>query len=318
MSILRSNLLGCLSAIVLCTAATAATVVPVAPVPGSTATNVFGINDSNVIAGSFIDGSGVEHGFFGPANGTYTTLDAGSGGTQARGINNDGYIVGFSNSQDGDSSSQPNFERLPDGTMQTVQISGQPVDGQANGIANGTNKFVGGRWAHLQQHLVAYLGSSGHWHRDINVQALHESTEANGINTHDDIVGDYTFPPTHGFIENRSHFAIVDYPGDTEGTTSLNGINDRGHAVGQWLDTSGNWHSFLFDKHTATFTDIKVKGAASVQAWGINTAGAVSVTTDIGSFIWCKKASSCPAGGTPVEAPQRISPASVRTVAAGR
>jgi uncharacterized membrane protein len=318
MSVLRGNLLGCLWTVVLCATANAAVTVPIALLPGSTTTNAFGINDDNVIAGSFIDQNGAEHGFVGPVNGTYTTFDAGPGGTQARGLNNDGYIVGFSNSQIGDSTNQPNFERLPNGKILTVSWGTGALFGQTYGIANDSNKFVGARWDQHASHLFPYQGQHGDWDRDIGLQAPYETAAAYGINTHGDIVGGYSFPPAHGYIARRDKFAIVDYPGETEGTTRLSGTNDRGHAVGQWFDADGNMHSFLLHIASSAFIDIKVRGAKNVAAWGINNEGAVAVTTDIGAFIWCKKASSCPAGGTRVDAAEHVPPASVRTMTGGR
>ena len=96
---------------------------------------------------------------------------------------------------------------------------------------------------------------------------------------------------------------MVDYPsGDNQGTT-LEGINDNGLVVGQWVDSSDNTHSFLLDPSTNTFTDIDVSGASNVYAWAINAAGAVAVSSDAGSFIWCAKKSQCPTGGREVAAP---------------
>src|SRR4051794_13369801 len=42
------------------------TYIPVVPPAGAATTVAWGINDHNVIAGSFTDSSGVEHGFYGP------------------------------------------------------------------------------------------------------------------------------------------------------------------------------------------------------------------------------------------------------------
>ena len=95
----------------------------------------------------------------------------------------------------------------------------------------------------------------------------------------------------------------VDYPSDQASGTTLNGLNDGNQAVGQWTDSVGNTHSFLLDVATNTFTDIAVSGAANVYAWGINNNGAVAVSSDAGSYIWCAKAKQCPAGGAAVAAP---------------
>ena len=77
--------------------ANAATLVTVTPPDGAAATTVFGINNHGVIAGSYVDANGVEHGFFGPLNGTYTTFDLGgtATGTEPRALNDGGDITGF-------------------------------------------------------------------------------------------------------------------------------------------------------------------------------------------------------------------------------
>ena len=62
-------------------------------VPGSTATNLYSINDRGQIVGSFTDSSGT-HGFL-RSNGQFTTVDAPAATyTVAHGINNTGRIVG--------------------------------------------------------------------------------------------------------------------------------------------------------------------------------------------------------------------------------
>src|SRR6266699_1036684 len=107
MRVLTGLMLGCLAGTVVAFApARAAVLVSVVPVQGSSETTAFAINDSDIIAGSFIGSNdGVEHAFFGTPDGNYTTFDAGTGGSEPRGISNDGTITGISNSQHGDTSS---------------------------------------------------------------------------------------------------------------------------------------------------------------------------------------------------------------------
>ena len=73
--------------IVTISAAQAGTYIPVPMVPGAMSEIVFGINDSNVVAGSYRDSANVEHAFFGPLDGSnWTTFDApfeGTAGTEA-------------------------------------------------------------------------------------------------------------------------------------------------------------------------------------------------------------------------------------------
>jgi hypothetical protein len=97
---------------------------------------------------------------------------------------------------------------------------------------------------------------------------------------------------------------LVDYPSGAAEGTAMEGINDSGQAVGQWVDSAGNTHSFLLDIASSTFTDILVPGATSVFAWNINNHGGVAVSSDAGSFVWCKKAAQCPGGGAAVAAPE--------------
>lgn len=283
--------------------ASAAVLVPVPSVPNSTVTTVFAINDKDVIAGSYIGSSdGIEHSFFGPL-GSYTSFDADTGGSEARGINNKGLITGFSNSQNGYTASEPAFERELDGTIVAVKMAGQQLYGQAQGIAAKGGKFAGTRWDFDNHEAVAFVGRAGLWRHDPRIPYVHQASTAGGINSSGVVVGSYFTPPTHGFIGSGNSITTVDYPSsDSQGTT-LQGINDNGLVVGQWSDSGGNTHSFLLDPSTGTFTDILVNGASNVYAWSINVHGAVAVSSDAGSYIWCARKRECPSGGTIVAAP---------------
>ena len=306
MRVIRSVSLGCfcLAALV---PASAAVLIPVPAVPNSTITTAFAINDSYVIAGSYVGANdGVEHSFFGTLDGNYTSFDVGTGGSEARGINNGGTITGFSNSQTGNTATEPAFERKAGGKILNIMMSGQQLYGNPQGINNSRSKFAGTRWDFGEHEAVAFVGHKGQWIRDVRIPNVHQASTAGGINSSNVIVGSYFQPPTHGFIKSGNMLTVVDYPSaDNQGTT-LEGINDSGLIVGQWIDSSGDTHSFLFDPGTNTFMDILVSGATNVQAWSINSAGAVALGTDVGSFIWCAKKSQCPAGGTNAAAPVRF------------
>src|ERR1044071_2471165 len=90
---LKSSMMAGVAGLTLLAASSAlgGTLVPVTPFPGATTTIVFGINDDGVIAGSYRDSDGIEHGFFGPLNGTYTRFDYGGGssGTAPRALHYD-------------------------------------------------------------------------------------------------------------------------------------------------------------------------------------------------------------------------------------
>ena len=289
----------------------AAVVVKIKPVGNSTSMSVFGINDHNVIVGGFVDKKDdIEHAFSGPLNGTYSRLDLGNGGSEARGINNAGYITGIANTKKGDFSSEPIVERLPDGKIVQVTQNGTAIFGLAQGINNSQNKFAGGYWDRSTADFSArgFLGSKGQWRSHVYVSAPTQELIAYGINSNDVIVGQYLTQGTqHGFIRNGKEWSTVDFP--SSAGTQMSAVNDKGKAVGHWYDGNGHEHSFLLDVAANTFTDIEVAGAKHVEAWAINSAGAVVVNTNIGSFIWCEKQKACPAGSTAnVDAPVHFVP----------
>src|ERR1700739_756932 len=100
-----SSKLAILFAALLATAsAQAATLIPVPAVPGSVYTIVLSINDNNVISGYYEPAEGGIHAFYGTLEGSYTTFDfdnVNDPGTEARGINNKGDIVGIANEVQG-------------------------------------------------------------------------------------------------------------------------------------------------------------------------------------------------------------------------
>lgn len=55
----------------------------------------------------------------------------------------------------------------------------------------------------------------------------------------------------------------------------LLGLNDAGIAAGFYNDATGNSHAYTLDQRTGRFTAVKVPGASSAVASGINSAGVV-------------------------------------------
>lgn len=284
----------------------AAVVVPVPAAPNSSLTTVFAINDNNTIAGSYVgSGDGIEHSFFGTLDGDYTSFDAGSGGSEARGISNKGIITGFSNSQHGTTADEPIFERLANGKVLNVERAGQQIFGLAQQI-NSVGKFAGYLWNFQNHQTEGFLGKKGKWVSSIDIPAVHQFAGGLGINDSNTVVGYYFTPPFHGYVLSGKTLTTIDYPGKKATATMLESINNNGQIAGQWVDAESNQHSFMLDLASGTFTDIKIKGAHSVRAWAINSAGAVAVSSDIGSFIWCAKKSACPKGGSEVGAPVHV------------
>jgi hypothetical protein len=290
-----------LSCLIAVPAAHAATLIPVVPFPGSTVTNVSGINDSNTIVGYYANADTIEHGYFGTLAGSYTSFDYGGTalGTEPRSINNAGNIVGFA--PDAGFNSGPEFFRAADGTVTTFKKSHVVLDGIAQGI-NKRNVSVGDYITDPETMAqTGYEGRNGRYRADLTLPVDTTRVDGRAITSTGAVAGWYvgTDHVQHGFIQRGEGFQTID--ADDSGTTDLEGLNDAGIATGAVLDDSENFHAFTLDTNTDTLTWITVPGAATVQAWGVNKKGLVALTTDIGAFIYCPlKPSKCPAGGTEV------------------
>lgn len=282
--------------------ASAATLVPVTGPAGAVATIVFGINNRGVIAGSWFDSAGVEHGFTGPLNGTYTTFDYGgtSIGTEPRALNDAGDINGFA--------PDPNFavgaEFLRDakhGTISTFTKDGLPLDGVAQGIMKRKETSTGDYIDPNTGIRNGYLAQRGNYQSDVDLGLNATRTSPRALNKNGTIAGLY-FDSTgvqHGFIFKNGVAQTVDV--DASGTTALEGINKKELTAGWVVDSAGNPHAFTFDNATGTVTAIDIQdGSVLQQAWGVNDRGQVAVSTDVASYIYCTRDNQCPDGGTKI------------------
>jgi uncharacterized membrane protein len=105
-------------------------------------------------------------------------------------------------------------------------------------------------------------------------------TVAAGINSHDDIVGQYRLASDpqmarHGFVLSRGTFTTIDFPGAV--FTNALGVNRHGEIVGRYCTvmpcSSDKQHGFLLSR--ASFTAIDLREAAGTNAWGINGLGEI-------------------------------------------
>jgi uncharacterized membrane protein len=283
----------------------AGTFVPIVPVSGSSSTNIFGINDTNVIDGSYISSAdGLEHGYFGPLDGSnYTLFDAPAGATEPRAISNDGTITGFANN-DGTPQDFIPFERDMSGKIKTiVDKKKNPLNYIAQGMANSNDEFAG---SYINKKLVVtgYLGLKAKYKKAVNLSISNTGVGPRGVDSAGDIVGWYydANGAQNGFLISGGTATTIDYPDASSVLTVLEGINDQGEITGQWKDTSGITHAFTYDMTSGTFTSIDVPNATSFsQAWGLNNAGIVAVGSDQGYFIYCPKKKSCPGAGAEVK-----------------
>lgn len=300
MHALRKTLLGfaCLTFLA-APQASAVTLVPITPPAGAASAIVFGINKYNIIAGEYVDGNGVEHGFIGPLNGTYTTFDYGgtSTATEPRSINDDGDINGFA--RDPNFTIGEEFLREADGTVVTFEKNGVPLDGTAQGITKIGTTSTGDYIDPNTGIITGYLAMNGAYQSDVNLHLTATRTSPRAVNKLGTLAGFYfdSGSASHGFIFKSGVAQVID--ADNSGTTVLEGINKQDLATGFVTDANGNRHAFVYDSGTGTFTSIDIPdGSPYQEAWEINDAGMVATHTAVGAYIYCLNDVHCPGGGT--------------------
>jgi hypothetical protein len=278
------------------------TFIPIVPVPNSASTNVFGVNDSNIITGSWLDASGVEHGYVGPLSGAkYKTFDnpnSTTPGTEPRGINDSGHITGFSNSQSGSTGTYVPFERDPKGHITEIAKNRSLLNYLVQGINNKNSEFAGS-YVNTSLEVIGYLGQNGQYKKAFKVTGLKNTGYAGrGMNNAGDIVGWYSDANgvQHGLLVSAGTAQKLEPMETNMASSVLEGINNKGWITGQWTDTSGVIHAFFYETKSQKFRSIKVSGASSfTQAWGVSDSGLIAVGSDVGSFIYCPSGVSCPA-----------------------
>lgn len=267
--------------------ALAGTWVAIVPVPNSTSTTLFGINDKNILTGAYTDSSGVTHGFVGPFSGTnYTSFDDSGGTTEPRALNDKGQITGY------DVATLIPWERATNGTITNVTMNGTTL----NQIAQGINKhgIFAGNYDNSSAVSVGYLGKNAVFKKAIKLKIANNGYAGRGIDAAGDTAGWYLDPTTslqRGFLIMGKKAQSIDYPNAYY--TVVEGLNDNGYLSGQWEDTSGSIHGFIYKISTKKFTDLDVTGATLTQVWGISNHDVVAASSSVGSYIYCIK--SCPA-----------------------
>lgn len=275
------------------------TLIPVPQVRGSVGTQVFGINDNNVVVGSYFTSDNVEHGFFGTLDGQYTTFDIGSGlNTEPRGINNTGVVMGITYPSGGSTlpwEMQPNFA-----TSYITLKHGAPMGQGTDGGINADGVFAASGYDQNLQKFYGFVGKKAHMTKALSVPGAAQ-TRPRGIDDAGDVVGFYYNDqgPPHGFLMQGGVATTIDYPTAVNGTY-LYGINSSGVMVGFWSDANNTPYPFVYDPSSGKFIPLaekNVDGGKIGQAFGVNNAGFVAVNffAADGPFIYCpKKPSKCP------------------------
>ena len=224
--------------------------------PGSTQTQVTGLNDEGVQVGfwSTQNTASMNNNNFGfyLAGGRFHEVNFPTGDNasppvdQLLGVNNHDVAVGFyTNGQGNNRGYEYNivthqFSRVvkPGGASASLTAAAINNHGAVagfytakGGATDGFLKYAGGRFIKL-----AVPGAS--------------MTQVFGVNDSDEVVGAYTdgtgnSATMHGFTWRPGHgFTTVDDPHGV-GTTTINGINDSGDLVGFYTDSKGNTDGML-------------------------------------------------------------------------
>lgn len=288
---MRNSLLGTVAAASLvlpAASATAGTWVPINNPFGSSTVTLFGINDNDIVTGEYLDNSGFQHGFVGPFDGSaYVSFDDPDGATQPRGISDKNWITGF------DTGSLAQWERNPAGTLQSITKGGNPVTGGVGGI-NKSGVFIGG-YTNARGIGVAAIGKKYKYTSKIKIK---RGYAGRAIDDAGDVGGWYFDANTHlqhGWVIWTGTTMKINYPNAVYSV--VEGLSNKGIVSGQYQDSSGIIHGFLYNVGSGKYTDLTVPGASLTQVWGISDRGVVAASSDIGSYVYCIHAKTCPAAG---------------------
>ena len=213
---MRNSLLTAVAAAALFTAASPAlakggTWVAVA-LPNASATQLFAINDKNMLTGQYTDSSGNVHGFLANFKGTkVTNIDDPSGDTQPRDLNNLNWVTGF------DAGAFAPWEVNKKGTLNAITKDGTDLDQVAQGINQKAN-FVGD-YTNTQTNLYSgYIGKDSKWRKDIDLSSIQNGGYAGrAIDNAGDVAGWYYDPSTglqRGYLlpAGSKTATLLDYP----------------------------------------------------------------------------------------------------------
>ena len=247
--------------------------------PGSTDTNPSAITADGTIIGSYLDASGLTHGFLRTPGGAYATIDVpGAASSIPTSITPGGVIAGWYCAASCFPFPSPvyGFLRAADGTFTTFT---PPADFLFPGIGpsiNPAGDVVGTYWeSPSSEH--GYLRSKNGAFTTIDVPGAITVTEARAINPAGVIVGDFfdscnSTICTRGFLRTPDGtFTAFDPPG-SDFTWAL-AINPAGAIMGVF-DNVG-FHGFL-RAPDGRFTAFDPPGSELTWPLAINSAGAIT------------------------------------------
>jgi hypothetical protein len=223
--------------------------------PGSVQTQVTGLNNRGVTVGFWSSMNNANqvndnHGFV-EFGGRFRTADFPTGGRatppadQLLGVNDSDIAVGFYTDANGTNHGYAydiltrRFSSIVDPKAPSASLIAAAVNDE-NDVAGLYTTAAGSTDGFLLTHRGQFI--------DLAVPGA-SSTLALGVNARGEVVGQYT-PSSNpqaldGFTWTPQHgFTTVDDPHGM-GTTTINGVNDRGQLVGFYVDGAGNTDGFI-------------------------------------------------------------------------
>ena len=231
------------------------------------------INNSGQVTGSYtVPKTNGSRAFIRNADGTLIRIHSNAKNSGSASINNSGEVVGY----DGKSG----FHRLPDGTFQRLSLYCCATSAVA---VNGAGYMAGTfflNWQRKSRALYLMDASGKYVHFTFPHDSYpHDSVsiEVGGLNNSNQIAGGWTAYGSgvlvqHGFLYDSGTMTQLDAPGAV--VTQPRAINDSGEIAGDWTDSAGVTHGFLWTAAQG-FTLLDAPQATLTSITAINGSGVV-------------------------------------------
>jgi hypothetical protein len=230
------------------------------------------INNSGQVTASYtVPNTNGSKAFIRNADGTLIRIQSNAQNSDSASINSLGEVVGYAG--------KSGFYRLPDGTFQKLSLFCCATSAVA---VNGAGYMAGTFFLNWQRKIraVYLMDASGKY---VHFTFPHDgyphdsvSIEVGGLNNSNQIAGSWTayangVSGRHGFLYGEGTITQLDVPGAA--VTQPRAINDSGEIAGDWTDSAGVTHGFLwtavqgftlFDAPEATLTSITAINSSGV------------------------------------------------------
>ncbi len=239
--------------------------------PGATMTTPYGVNSTGVVVGSYyLSSDNSTHGFIWK-EGKFTQVEYPSSGYAVLyGVNDDETAVGIYLGSEGVAHG---FSQTNDGTITKIDYPGAFAT-YATGINN--DGVITGFYGSDPFH--GYTLSNGSYSSFDYPTATSGWTCPYGINDSGDIAGYYRIYSSgayNSFSLIDGTYATLNFP-EATATKAANGINNLGTIVGDYTDSDGRGHGFLYSDDT--YTSFDYPGGSLTTLNGINTVGMLAGT----------------------------------------